>query len=365
MPEFIPGAKLAQHFFHEAVKPILEDQFPGLRYSAALIGPGSEVLGFDTPMSADHHWGPRGMIFLVEPDFAAHRNAIHEVFHHKLPPLFRGYSTNFTPPDPLDNGTQLMKEVSAGPINHRVEIMTIRGFFRDYLAIDPLDEIDAADWLTFPQQKLRSIIAGAVYHDQLTPPLAEIRAKFSWYPRDVWLYLLASEWSRIDQEQPFVGRAGDAGDELGSRIIAARLVQHLMRLCFLMERQYAPYSKWFGAAFSKLNCAAALTPLFERVLRAELWQERENALCECCEIVASMHNALAITQPLPTEVSRFFGRPFKVIHAGAFTDALKSQISGPDVKRISTNIGGIDVFSDSTDLLEATQLRERLRSLYT
>lgn len=32
----------------EQVNPLLEEAFPALPYAAALIGPGSEVLGFDT-----------------------------------------------------------------------------------------------------------------------------------------------------------------------------------------------------------------------------------------------------------------------------------------------------------------------------
>jgi hypothetical protein len=35
-------------------------------------------------------------------------------------------------------------------------------------------------------------------------------------------------------------RAGLAGDELGSAVIAARLVRDCMSLCFLMEWQCAP-----------------------------------------------------------------------------------------------------------------------------
>ena len=69
-----------------------------------------------------------------------------------------------------------------------------------------------------------------------------------------------------------MARCGDVGDDVGSRLIAARLLGDLMRLCFLMERQYAPYAKWFGTAFARLDCAARLLPLFEGVLRAETWQ---------------------------------------------------------------------------------------------
>jgi hypothetical protein len=69
-PPFIPGLELSRLFYQEVVKPILDDNFSGLRYASALIGTGSEVLGFDTEMSTDHHWGPRLQLFLGEEDLA-------------------------------------------------------------------------------------------------------------------------------------------------------------------------------------------------------------------------------------------------------------------------------------------------------
>ena len=42
-PTFVPGLQLAREFYAAEVRPLLEDQFPGLRYAAALIGQGSEV----------------------------------------------------------------------------------------------------------------------------------------------------------------------------------------------------------------------------------------------------------------------------------------------------------------------------------
>jgi hypothetical protein len=91
--------ELGQQVFTEAAKPIIDTYFPGLRYSAAMLGWSSEVLGYDDVESMDHNWGPR---------------------------------------------------------------------------------------------------------------------KFSYYPDDVWLYLLACQWKKIFDEEVFVGRAGYVGDELGS-----------------------------------------------------------------------------------------------------------------------------------------------------
>ena len=70
MPEFVSGLELAESLYVGGVRPILEADFPGLAYAAALIGPGSEVLGFDDATSTDHHWGPRLMLFLRPEDDA-------------------------------------------------------------------------------------------------------------------------------------------------------------------------------------------------------------------------------------------------------------------------------------------------------
>jgi hypothetical protein len=91
---------LAEGFFHEVVEPILEWHYPSMRYSAALIGSGSEVLEFDTKMSTDHHWGPRVMIFIKPEDFVSKRDEIRAILSNELPTSYRGYSTNFSKPNP-------------------------------------------------------------------------------------------------------------------------------------------------------------------------------------------------------------------------------------------------------------------------
>ncbi|HVF57686.1 MAG TPA: DUF4037 domain-containing protein [Pyrinomonadaceae bacterium] len=364
MSDFIHGVELCRLFFQEAVEPVLEAEFPGLRYAAALLGSGSEVLGFDDEMSSDHGWGPRCDLFLDEADYADRRGAIDEALRRKLPHSFRGYPTSFTSPDPNDNGTQHLQFVESGPVNHKVEMMTVRSFFEDYLGFDIRERIEAADWLTFPEQKLRTITSGAVFRDDIG--LQSIRVRFAYYPEDVWLYLLAAGWARVGQEEHLMGRAGSVGDEIGSALIGSRLVRDVMRLCFLMERQYAPYPKWFGTAFARLACAEKLSPSLRGAQTAADWRERERHLAVAYEHIASMHNALGITGPLPARVRDFFGRPFKVIALRGFSEAIVARIRDEAVKRIAGRrlIGSLDQFSDSTDLVSHTVWRAALRRLY-
>ena len=54
-----------------------------------------------------------------------------------------------------------------------------------------------------------------------------------------------------------VARCADAGGDLGSRVVAARLVRDIMHPAFLIERQWPPYPKWLGTRFAHLGVAAS------------------------------------------------------------------------------------------------------------
>ncbi len=360
----INGLDLCESFYRKAIEPILASDFPGLNYSAALLGDGSEILGFDTEMSRDHDWGPRGMLFLRQSDYTKYAEAIKIALSEKLPKSFLGYPTGFSEPDPNDNGTQQLELSETGTVNHLVEILTPEKFFFHHIRFETDKDIEPADWLTFSEQKLATIAAGRIFDDQIE--LQTIRSRFTYYPHEVWLYLLASGWTRIEQEEHLMGRAGYVDDEIGSAIIAARLVRDLIRLCFLMEKRYAPYPKWYGTAFSKLKAAPSLEPILRQVLIASNWKERQEHLSKAYEYVATLHNNLGITASMRTTVRQFHDRPFLVISMGDFSKAILAQISDPTVREIALKrpIGSIDQFSDSTDLLSDASWRPTLRMLY-
>ena len=306
---FIPGLDLNRRFYAEVVRPLLDRNFPDLVHSAALIGSGSDVLSFDTVQSTDHNWGPRLQLFLSQADHARLHDEIDAALQTQLPLTFLGYSANFSAPDHSDGGTQNMEAVDQGPVRHLIEITAVEAWFQRYLGIAPEAELTPLDWLVLPQQQLLEVTAGEVYHDGLGT-LEPARARFAWFPRDVWLYRMRAQWARIGQEEAFVGRTGQVGDDLGSRIVTTRLVRDLMLLAFLQERCYAPYGKWLGTAFSRLSCAPQLTPLLEAALTATDWQTRQQPLARAYEIVAAMHNDLGVTAAGRSERAPLFQSSF-------------------------------------------------------
>lgn len=359
---FVPGLELCRRFYLEAVRPVLAANVPHLPYAAARIGPGSEVLGFDTPMSMDHDWGPHLQLFLRDAD--AHlASIVGESLRRELPPTFAGFPLRLVEPGNQQDGPAATRPPE--PRREAVCLTTPRAFCWEHLRHEIDAPLTAADWLTLPSQRLLEVTAGAVYHDDFGE-LTALRERLAYYPHDVWLYLLAAGWARIGQEEHLMPRAGYVGDELGSALIGARLVRDVINLCFLIERRYAPYPKWFGSAFQHLACAAELSPLLWRTQQATTWQEREAALADVYSILAHLQNSLGLTPPLPEAVSPFHDRPFRVIHGGRFAEALRAQIASEEVRQNVAGrlIGGIDQWSDSTDLRAAISLRPALRALY-
>lgn len=355
------GMELAEVLYKQATKPLIRKHFPKLPYAAALIGPGSEVLGLDDEMSRDHHWGPRFQLFLHEEDLRSEKVALKEMLAQQLPTSILGIPVNFT--EPGSDGSQMPEKIAGGPVNHRIHITTAHQFMERLLGFDPRKTPTPADWLSFSSQTLLSLTSGRVFDDNVG--LHVLRNRLGFYPDDVWLYMMAAQWKRISQEEHLLGRTEFLGDEIGSRIIAARLVSNVMHLTFLQEKRYAPYAKWLERCFSDLASAAELMPHLKAALEADSSEERLSEIARCYEISAARHNSLHVTDHVSEDRSDFWSRPFPVIHAERFSAALTLAITDSQVKAIADRglIGGVDQISDQVDF-KHPHWRSSLAAIY-
>ncbi len=360
LPPFIPGMELSRLFFTEAVQPILDQYFPGLAYSVGRLDFGSDVLGFDTPMSRDHDWGPRLMIFVAEEELETRRDDILRSLSRHLPVHIHGYPTHY---ENFDSDGAQMTPVEHGPVDPYISIISPERFFLGYAGVDITRPLTPADWLVIPWQRLATIRSGQVFHDGLER-LNEIKTVLRWYPHDLWLYTLAAQWRQIDQEEPFMGRTANAGDEIGSRLISSRLLNRLMQLCFLLEKNWPPYSKWFGSAFSRLECSPALESLLLQVTEATDWKIREQGLSELYIHIGCIHNKQGITAYVEPEVTPFYTRPFQVLHSQRYADALYAAIHSEEVLALPRYAGSIDQMIDNIDVLESIPMCQQLKHVY-
>ncbi|HYK31130.1 MAG TPA: DUF4037 domain-containing protein [Streptosporangiaceae bacterium] len=344
---FVPGIELARRYYAEVVRPLLDRHQAGLAHSAALIGWGSDALGYDSARSTDHNWGPRCLIF-VGPGDANRINEIGSMLEAELPPTFLGWPTRF--PDVTR---------AEEPVRHWVDVAELGGWLTGQLGFDPRAGVDLADWLATPTQQLAELTGGAVFHDGLdgqSRGLDAARQALRWYPDDIWRYVLACQWQRISQEEAFPGRCAEAEDELGSAIITARLARDSIRLVMLMRRSYPPYSKWLGTAAARLEGASGVVRLCYQAITATAWPDRERALSACWEELGRVHNELGLTEPIDATVRPFYDRPYQIIDAGRFAAALIESIADDQVRRLPLT-GAVDQFIDSTDAAGDRRLR--------
>ena len=296
------GIDISRRHYLDEVAPRLA----GLPHAAALLGDGSEVLGYDDEVSTDHDFGKRVQIFWPRGE-------------------------------------------------------TVGAFFSARLGFDPGARVGVADWLLTPTQILAGLTRGAVFHDP-DGELARYRAALRWYPDDVWRYALAAGWLKICQEAAFLARAGDTGDELGSRLVASRLARELVRLAFLVERRWAPYSKWLGRAFGELRLAGEAGPPLSAALGAAHWREREHLICTAGSVIAVATNELGLCPPVDPAPRQYFDRDIRVLNAGRFTAALAGAITDPALRAVIGRLGrgrdgvpslpgAVDQAVDSSDVL--------------
>jgi hypothetical protein len=339
VPEFRPGAALSRDFYWEVLAPALG----AIPRAAGLLGPGSDVLGYDTARSTDHDWGPRATI-LVDPEDvedAATRVAA------ALPERFGGWPTSIgrdgRPPEP------------------NVPVRTVGRFSEEQLGVDATGGLGTLDWLAISQQHLLQVTAGPVFHDD-QGRLTALRDKVAWYPDQIWWWLLACQWMRVEQEEPFLPRAAEVGDELGAAVIAARLTRDCIRLALLMARRYAPYSKWLGSAFTRLPDPDGLTGHLAAAMEG-LTQSREAGLAGAYETLARRHALLPGAAALDPRTHPFWDRPARIIGGDRFAADCLRHVNDPQLRRLPL-VGGVDQLADTTDLLSDQTQTRRLRQFY-
>ncbi|GAB3953603.1 DUF4037 domain-containing protein [Kribbella albertanoniae] len=335
MTGFRSARELSAAFYEDVIRPVVD-----VPHAAGLLGWGSDVLGYDTARSMDHGWGPRLQVFVDEP--AKVRDAIEQA----LPDSYDGHPVRF--------GWDTQEPI------HHITVTTLSDWLVGLLGFDA-STTSTTDWLITPQQKLLEVVAGPVYADD--GRLEPVRARLQWYPDEIWRWSMACQWSRIGQEETFVQRTHEVGDELGSRVLAARLTRDLMRLALLQSRAYAPYSKWLGTAFAQLDHADGLNRVLADVVAADNYPAREQALTTGYQLLGERHNALAITPAVDPTPRPFHERPALVLGADRFAAACLATVTDSGLLALPS-IGTVDQFADNTDLLSNPSAYRRLIDVY-
>lgn len=340
-PSFEGGIALARRYFDDVVAPVLDRL--SAPYAAARLGQGSDVLWLDDETSQDHDWGLRLQIF-VDDNMV---DVMTATLDEHLPESYEGHPIRFA------FSGQDVERLG-------IDVLSPAQFAFDTLGFDPAGPITASDWLSVTGQAALEVTAGQVFVDH-HGGLTLLRDALIWYPDDIWLYVIACDWQRLDQELPLMARAGDRGDELGSRVIAARLVDITVHLAFTLCRRWQPYSKWRGSMFANLPVADQVAVPLRAVLSATDWQERDRALCRALDTLVSFQAEIGLPAPEKATVP-FWDRPYSQV-TPTVAPALIGLIGDPEVRGLPLGVGSVEQRTDNVDILVDPDLRYAIASM--
>lgn len=320
-------------------------------HAAALLGEGSEVLGFDDSRSTDHAWGPRLHVFVAAEDV----DGVARRVRQGLPETYRSYPVHFF-------AWQDQR------VRHHVTVTTVEEWVRTELG-QPVPS-SLADWLGLPQQRLLQVTAGAVFRDD-QGDLSRTRDQLDYLPNDVWWWIQASQWQLVARTEALPGRLAEVGDALGARVRAAELARLLIELALIQGRRYLPYPKWLGTAFAQLDAARELDEPLGRLISADSGERREAAAIAALELAARQHNRLAPEHRVDPTCAPFevgingARRPYRVLNAGRFVEACLAKVTSPELRELLP-VGSIDQLTHGSDpLINFSTWPSRLTATYS
>ena len=343
---FRPGLLLNEEYYFEIIAPILNKYNRKLKYSASLLGYGSDVLGYDDEISTDHNWGPRLQIFVDKENDI--RNEIVEVLQNNLPATYKQYHTNFS--EPSEDFTQRMIPTDGNKINHLIEVHNIELFFSNQIGVD-ICKLSLKDWLLIPEQVLIELTSGKVFSDGLEK-LNRYRELLRYFPLDIQKLRLAAFWNCIANEEPFVGRAIRTNDLYSVKLITNRIINYLMKICFIYAKEYIVYSKWFGRKFNELPIPDNIKKLVMKTLYENNANDIEKNLCELYCQIEDLHNTKDYFPEIKNKITDFYGRPFSVIMASTIVDKILESIEDEELKKKPLQAVALDIKIDSEDFTD-------------
>lgn len=231
------GLELAQRYYETYGKKMLEEKFPNLRgrVAAGLVGYGSECLGFDDVISADHDYGPSFCLWLTEEDYHTYGKALQREYDG-LPAAFEGVAAR--------------KTSSHG--GGRVGVLCIPDF---YYALTGFTEAPKrlSDWMRIPEEGLCTATNGKVFEDPLGE-FSRIRKGFlAYYPEDVRIKKIVARAAQMAQSGQYnYARAMKRGEQVAAALSLAEFTKSTISMVYLLNRKYMPFYKWMHRGMKDL-----------------------------------------------------------------------------------------------------------------
>ena len=223
------GLELARRYYEKFGRAMIAEHFPDYegRIAVGLAGSGSDCLGFDDDVSADHDSGAGFCLWLTDDDYENIGFCLAREYS-KLPAEFMGVPKG--------------RANSYGSSHFGVK--SISGFYTPFTGRVGAPETNA-EWLYTPEFSLAAAVSGEVFRDDLGEFTAVRERIKNGMPEDVQLKKMAARVIAAAQSGQYNYPRCLAHGETGAAVLAAaEFVRNTASLIYLINRRYAPFYKW-------------------------------------------------------------------------------------------------------------------------
>ena len=265
-------AEIVAKYTSEFIKVKYPDLYS--RICLALVGVGSECLGFDDEISEDHDFSSRCQLFLDDSDYKTYKSDLEsslKIFCKDLESL-----------------TSNLKDVN-------VEIMPISNFYKYYTLFENGPKTES-EYRKVPMDLLCVATNGKVFLDNLGK-FSEIRNRLlNFYPEDIRLKKIAFQLNKMAQSGQYnYSRMIKRGDTVAANIAQGEFVKHYLEFVHLLNKKYMPFYKWSYRSACSLEILGNFTQENLKKLSEASIYEKESIIEKICLTVVNTLNKLGLS----------------------------------------------------------------------
>lgn len=265
-------AEIVSKYTSEFIKVKYPDLYS--RICLALVGVGSECLGFDDEISEDHDFSSRCQLFLDDSDYKTYKSDLES-------------SLKIFCKD-LEFMVSNLKDIN-------LEIMPISNFYKYYTLFEngPKTEFE---YRKVPMDLLCVATNGKVFLDNLGK-FSEIRNRLlNFYPEDIRLKKIAFQLNKMAQSGQYnYSRMIKRGDTVAANIAQGEFVKHYLEFVHLLNKKYMPFYKWSYRSACSLEILGNFTKENLKKFSEASIYEKESIIEEICSTVVNTLNELGLS----------------------------------------------------------------------
>lgn len=242
----------------------LEEQYPTLQgqFAAGLAGQGSECLGYDDELSADHDFGPSFCIWLPKDLFLEYGKICQEAYD-RLPKEFEGYPAR--------------RVMAFG--QDRVGVLEIGAFYYRLIGREDAPKSNV-EWMWLPESRLSQAVSGEVFLDEPGIFSSVRQALLSYYPEDVRKKKIAARAAAMAQSGQYnYSRLCQRREWSGAFLALEEFIKNTCSIVNLLNRTYTPFYKWMHRSLQDVSVLPQIFGLIDQLTDAfdsrTAWQTAE------------------------------------------------------------------------------------------